>query len=175
MKIGRATLAAGLSGIFISLLGLGDSITPFDEILAFFALFGAGIVYGLATAHYLFISKIKRLAWVLTSMTSYVTGVFVALHGPGSEVYIQSLDSLNDSFKDSLIYGGAAGALVLAAGYKLLKRSAAISWLLIAVLLGSGVAHLVDLLAEFTPLSFLLLWPIWQVIVTWSLLKSGEH
>ena len=160
----KVLLAAGITGVLISLLQLVNNYTSIEALLVF-TLFAAGLLYGLGTAIYLFTTTSKRVLWVIISGLSYYAAVYLTLSTSSGGLF-PTPDPIN------YLYGSLLGAVILAAGYKMLHRTSAYGGLVCAVVAGAVVAFSAGSAPD--TVLFLLLWPVWQVLVTWCLLRSGE-
>jgi hypothetical protein len=166
-RFNKAVYAAGVSGITVSVVMLiHANIKVMLEPLLIFVMFGAGIIYGPATAYYLFTSFWKRFFWVVVSGCSYVSGVLLAVNTSSGEM-------LPNSGPVNYLYGGVLGAVILASGYAILSRHVSYGWLTCAVVAGGATAFFVTSTeAIFGDYTVLMLWPVWQVVVTICLVKS---
>jgi hypothetical protein len=168
----KALIAAGVSGLVISGCWLSLESLEF-EVLFYVVLYGAGVVYGLMTMWFVFGSLWRRIVWVLVSGVSYFLAVYVTLDiAPADDKF-----GFPDPGPQHFLVGGLLGAIILGVGYALLQRRVTASRLTLAIVLGGLVAYVVGFKVFIEPAGdylFSLLWPVWQVAVTYALLRGTD-
>lgn len=135
---------------------------PSNDYAFFVILYGAGLVYGLATLWFMFTVWYKRLSWLVISGISYL-------------IAVRFMFTFDTPEPHEFIIKGILGALIVSVGYSVLQRECAISRIVSGVVLGGVIAGLIGslfMIGSAGVFFFALLWPVWQVAVTYALLRG---
>jgi hypothetical protein len=171
LRKAKAMLAAGITGLVATMLAVFFMDSSSDEVDTLL-FFGWGAVYGIATAPFLFTSLGDRFKWIVLSVVSYFFSGLTAVGGLGSGP--DGFGMSDHTFVMGFIMAGMVGAFILAAGYSMFRKLDT-KFVFKVSLVGALAGFVGVVVPQFNGAEVWLVWPLWQLTVTWFFVKNLQE